>query len=138
MANMALYHGIAQGVKTVEATYVEDLFLQVGDNIFETWPIASGQVIEVGHVLGLNEATGKLVICDDSLGATAGLEPYAVALHPINTSVSGLNADSSAAVLVRTMGKLNANVLKFGGTYTADKIRAKLSRRGISIDTPGY
>lgn len=134
-----LYHGLNPiGRKPVQAEYTEDLFLQVGDNVFETWPVAIGQVITPGTIMGLDEATGELVVCDDALGATAGSEPYGVALHAYDTSATGINKAGSMAVLVRTMGKLNANAMYVGGTYTMDQIRPKLSRRGISIEDTYY
>ena len=136
-----LFNGLNPlGGTYVEANYSEDLFLQVGDTVFETWPVAANQQIMVGTVMGLDEATGELVVCDDALGATAGSVPYGIAMHAYDTTVTGNTggAAGSMAILVRTMGTLNANALTVGGTHTINTIRQALSLRGISIEDTYY
>ena len=128
-----LYNGLNPGGGVVEAFYAEDLFLETGEDTYENVVVQIGQNLAVGSVVGMVTATGEVRLVDDA-AADGSQEPYGVLVHAVDTTA----AADEIAILVKSTRKLNGRMLKFGGTYTMQTIRAALSRRGISIRTPGY
>lgn len=130
-----LFHGGAPGYGFSHGEFTEDLFLNVGENTFETWAVAQGEVLVPGSIVAMNETTYELVQCSNALTATTGAVPYGIVLHPIDTSATGLNAVSSMAVIVRSMGTFNISALKYEDTgYSEDEIRVAMRKVGLSAN----
>ena len=135
MSDPNLYHGNNPGYGFVAAEYADEIFLTVGENTFETWPVQAGQTFEAGTIVSMDEATGELIACSSAGGATAGQVPYGIALHPVNAAA----AASSMAVLVRSMGTLNISAVKWDATgYAEDAIRILMKRAGLSLNGTYY
>lgn len=128
-----LYNGLDPLYGVVEATTSESLFLEVGEDVYEPWVVAAGQVLKAGTVVGLVTATQKLKLSDNA-ASDGSQNPYAVLTHPVDTT----SGDKSMSVLVRSNRRLNANALVLGPGHTMANIRQKLSLRGISIQSPGH
>lgn len=135
MSDPYLYHGMTPGYGFVAAEYSDEVFLTVGENTFETWAVKLGETFEAGTIVSMDEATGELVACDNTAGATAGAIPYGIALHPVDATA----AASSMAVLVRTMGTLKITAVKWEDTgYSENEIRILMKRAGLSLNGEYY
>jgi len=127
------YVGLNPGGGVVEGSFIEDLFLETGEDTYENHIVKSGQTLKVGSVVGMITASQKLVLLDNAAG-DGSEKPFAVLVHGVNTTAG----DDEISVLVKSTRRLNGRALVFGGTATMVTMREALSLRGISIRTPGY
>lgn len=111
-------------------TYTPDKLL-AGDYpmVREEVTILSGQNLVRGAVLGKVTASGKYILCDT--GASDGSQvPSRILLEDVDASGGDL-----VGIAAQT-GEFNEDALTYGGTDTADDVRAALADAGIFLKAP--
>lgn len=104
------------------------LIVDQKDVVADYYTLAAGHVFKRGMALGLITATSKLIPCDST--AVDGSENiYAIAIKDVNTSATGINADTNSAVY--TEGTFNSNAMTFAGADTADTHKINARKVGI-------
>ena len=113
-------------------TALDTLF--IGDVETREVIIASGNNCKKGQVLGIKTADNKYAICDkDNTDGTALAK--AICVEAIDTSSTGLNADTKATVLVR--GRVRQSQLVFASGENADTSATNQPSHRISLQDYG-
>lgn len=126
-------HGVA-----VEASTPDQLFLDGnGQPVFQTHIVSAGQVLEPLSVMGMVTATSQLVLCDNTQGDGSEV-PYAILFEELDTSATGLNADTSVRVVVFSTQMFNFNALRYHSSWQPRDIQIALTKIGIASSTAIY
>ena len=116
---------------TVHALINIPIALPGKDTQLTSIPIAAGQTLQAGSVMGIVTATGEAVL---SLAAASdGSErPYAILMEDLDTSLGAQSYPLASG------GVFNELALVFGAGHTADTVRIPLRDRGIYLNVARY
>lgn len=128
------------GFTTVDAIVFNNIIMPGGKTQFEQGILLGGVFYPAGSVLGLATGGGNagLLVLSATAAGDGSQTPYAILLENVSAyDVDGVTArNTSMKVLVG--GVVNPTALNYGTGHSAATVKAALSTRGISFNTPGY
>ena len=97
-----------------------------------TFPIAGGQTLKAGSVLGFITSSGQLVL--STTGASDGSQvPSCILGEDIDTTLNGGVAQNFSVYIE---GVFNETALVYGSAHTANTVRGALRNVGIILESP--